>query len=82
MCSCTGEKAGTWLFPLAALLVGFDTKGPRPTQVPTKIVDFCSVGQHTAHPVGGETRLNFRYFLEALLTICRIARKKLLWGQV
>lgn len=46
------------------------------------MVDFFSGGQHTAHPGGEETRLIFGYFLEALLTICWIAIKKLLWDLV
>lgn len=73
MCSCTEGKSRHLLFPLAALPFGFDRKGPRATQMPTKIAGFFSAGQHAAHLWGGKTRLIFKYFLEALLTIHWIA---------
>lgn len=77
-----GQDVGTWLPPAGSSATGFDRKGQckagRPTRTPQKnMLGFFSVGQHTAHLGAGGMRLIFGNFLEALLTISRIAEKHL-----
>lgn len=50
------------LFPLAALPLGFDRKGPRPTQMPTKIAGAFTSRAACCSPVGRENKIDLQVF--------------------